>query len=230
MVPIARVVSPRPAWFRYYISNGCIAVNVLLKMATPRFLDFTTCNFFENEKPLLWAPCCPRKECAHNTRFETRADTKMMGRRIPHTNIGTVPKNWVDIRLHYIRTAVSSSRMGGEEQEILHSSTSQLDVEPISIGWGRFTVKSAWVFCSLMSREALLNRVTYNWLLDTLHLDVLHAICRHQKFEILTLTSPAEEILANAACNPLFQNFIYLIWGNVSYSYSGKFHAIKLTA
>ena len=74
-------------------------------MTKPRFFYkiFTTCKFFENEEQILWASCCPRKGCAtrrssgirsespeisaarpaHNTRFETRADTSIMiGRRM----------------------------------------------------------------------------------------------------------------------------------------------------
>ena len=58
----------------------------------------TTCNFSENEAPLPWVSCYHRRGCAalrssgilfeypeisaarqaHNTRFETRADTMMM--------------------------------------------------------------------------------------------------------------------------------------------------------
>jgi len=71
-------------------------------MAKPRFIHFSTnCMFSENEAPLLWASCCPRRGCATllssgilfgcpenfaapqacNTRSETPVD--LMGRLMP---------------------------------------------------------------------------------------------------------------------------------------------------
>ena len=38
--------------------------------------------------------------------------------------------------------------------------------------------------------------------------DILHASCRHPRVEVLTVTSPAGEIFANAASDPLVQYFI----------------------
>jgi len=59
--------------------------------------------------------------------------------------------------------------------------------------------------------------------------DILHASCRHPRVDVLTITSPADEIFANSASDLLVKYFIYLIGGPVSYSYGGKFLAIKLS-
>ena len=58
--------------------------------------------------------------------------------------------------------------------------------------------------------------------------DILQASCRHPRVEVLTVTSPAEGIFANATSDPLVQYFIYLIECPVSYSYGSQFLAIKL--
>jgi len=58
--------------------------------------------------------------------------------------------------------------------------------------------------------------------------DVLHASCTHPSVEVVTVTSSADEIIVNAASDPLVQYFIYLIGRAVSYSYEGQFLAIKL--
>jgi len=58
--------------------------------------------------------------------------------------------------------------------------------------------------------------------------DILHASCRHPTVDVLTVTSPADEIFGNAESDPLVQYFVYLIGGPVSYSYGGQFLAIKL--
>jgi len=57
------------------------------------------------------------------------------------------PINYGDIRLQYIRVVVSFP-MCGEEDEISHSPTSQLEFEPRSKGCANYAVKSACVFCS----------------------------------------------------------------------------------
>ena len=58
--------------------------------------------------------------------------------------------------------------------------------------------------------------------------DIIHASCMHPRVEVLTVTSPADEILVNAASDPHVQYSIYLIGGPVSYSYGGQFLAVKL--
>jgi len=68
------------------------------------------------------------------------------------------PTNCGDIRLQYSRAMVSP--ICGEEHEISQTPTSQWKVQPRSTGCDSVTVKSACVFCSKMSREALLNRFT----------------------------------------------------------------------
>jgi len=50
--------------------------------------------------------------------------------------------------------------MCGEKHEITQTPTYQFEVETRSTGCASFTVNSACVFCSYMSCEALLNRVT----------------------------------------------------------------------
>ena len=60
------------------------------------------------------------------------------------------------------------------------------------------------------------------------YLDILHASRRHSKVEVLTVTSPTDEIFTNVASDSLVQYFIHLIGGPDSYSYGGQFLAIKL--
>jgi len=37
--------------FRWYTSNRCIVINILLQMPTPRYIDYH-CNYYENEASL----------------------------------------------------------------------------------------------------------------------------------------------------------------------------------
>jgi len=58
--------------------------------------------------------------------------------------------------------------------------------------------------------------------------DILHVICRHPRHEVLTLTTPGDEIFTKASSNLHVHYFIYLINGPVQYSYGGQFLAVKL--
>jgi len=128
---------------------------------------FTTGNFCVIEAPPSWATCCPQRDCAgpltsgtqfvrpeiyavrlaRIARYETRVDTlrncgdetSVCNGRCRRPRIAEI-SGYSKVGRVYL--------FGRRRTRNFPDPTSQLEVKPRSVFCARFTVKSAYVFCS----------------------------------------------------------------------------------
>ena len=189
---------------------------------------FTTFNSCENEAPILGVVLSSKGMCspsifrnlirisyisavpqAHNTRFETRVYTMMMMGRLTSACNGPCCRPQIAVISGYSILVRGSLLWAVKNMKfpicrnhvyILRQFHSEICERNIFIDFSRSIAEQSDV--KMTSRRHIFS-------------DVLHTICRHPRVEVLTVTSPADEIFTNASFNLLVQDFMYFINGPV---------------